>query len=67
MIFDKGWLFRLGISMKDFGERHPWLSLGIIKPLGLRLKDWVLTHSTVEDLYRGKCQRCDKAAGKMKG
>jgi hypothetical protein len=52
MILNKGWLFRLGIFMKDLGERHPWLSLGIVKPLGLRLKDWVLTHSTVGDLEK---------------
>jgi hypothetical protein len=46
----KGFLFRLGIAMKDFGERHPWLSLGIVKPIGLALKDWVLNHSTVGEI-----------------
>jgi hypothetical protein len=44
----KGFLFRLGSKMKDFGERHPWS--GFVKTIGMRLRDWVLRHSTVGDL-----------------
>jgi hypothetical protein len=36
--------------MKDFGEQHPRLSLGVVKPLGLKLKDWILVHSTIEGM-----------------
>jgi hypothetical protein len=44
----KGFLFRLSESMKNFGERHWWSAW--IKPIGLKLKDWVLTHSTIGEM-----------------
>jgi hypothetical protein len=52
MIVNKGFLYRLGMAMKNFGERHPWLSLGIVKPLGLKLKDWVLAHASIGEMDR---------------
>jgi hypothetical protein len=64
MILSKGWLFRLGIFLKDFGERHPWLSLGIVRPLGLKLKDWVLEHSTAGEMVKHEKQTAYNNTGK---
>jgi hypothetical protein len=55
MFLGKGAIYRMGIVIKEFGERMaliPPLRL-ICDPvidLGLSIKDWVLNHSTVVEM-----------------
>jgi hypothetical protein len=46
----KGWIYRRAVNLKDFGERIRPRCIGdIIRDIGLAIRDWVLTHSTVDE------------------
>jgi hypothetical protein len=39
-----GFIFRLGVRLKDWGERFKWAWL---IGLGLRIREWVMKHGKV--------------------
>jgi hypothetical protein len=46
----KGWIYRRAVNLKDFGERIRPRCIGdIIRNIGLAARNWVLTHTTVDE------------------
>jgi hypothetical protein len=47
----KGWIYRRAMNLKDFGERlHPKFIGRFVRDIGLAIRDWVLDHSTVDEV-----------------
>jgi hypothetical protein len=53
----KGWIYRRAVGLKDLGERiRPRRIGGVVRDIGLAVRDWVLGHSTAGE-FMGTSRR----------